>query len=181
MAGISITFDTTRFAKEAREDLDKLLAKADALIDANLEDAVTMAVQLAPKNLGGAGLAGSIAKNREGQFNYEFVANQFYASFMEFGTKTKTVIPAGYEDLARGGGAAAAGNAGYGATTLDAAIRQWVKDKGIRPTVNTPAGMESMIYLIKREILLKGVKAQPYFVPAWEKFKAETIRQLQQL
>jgi hypothetical protein len=181
MAGLAITIDTTRFAKDAKDELEALLRKADGLIDANLEDAVTMAVQLAPKNLGGAGLSGSIAKNKIEPFNYEFVANQFYASFMEFGTKKKTSIPAGYEELARGGGASAAGNAGYGATSFDAAIRQWVKDKGIRPTENTPAGMNNMIFLIKREIFLNGVKARPYFVPAWEKFKAETIKQLQQL
>jgi hypothetical protein len=134
-------------------------------------------------------LKGSIEAVRVSPLNYEFVAGAFYAPFIEFGTGKKVKIPAGYNELAKESGQAAKASAGAKGN-FEKRIEEWIKRKGIRPKQKATgkgsraandSAMKNLIFLIKMEILKNGIKAQPFFIPAFEKFKSQVKTKLDKL
>lgn len=129
-----------------------------------------------------ARLKQSISTKETGPTSFEVVAQTFYAGYLEFGTKTKTVIPAGLEDVASQlkGPVSGQGN------PIDA-IREWVKRKQLggfysiktrkqSKSKKSKANIEQTVFIIWRHIKKFGIKPHPYFFkqmkPAEERLRA---------
>lgn len=124
---------------------------------------------------------------------FEVVAQSNYAGFVEFGTKSKTVVPAGLESIAAGLKGVTTGSS----ISLYQAILAWVKRKGIagRFSVKTRRRLGSKAsndqadrtaaFFISRSIRKYGVRPQPYFYkqipPAEARLRQRVINLLQQV
>jgi hypothetical protein len=123
---------------------------------------------------------------------FEVVAQTFYAGYLEFGTKTKTVIPPGLESIAGQlkGPASGQGN------PIDA-LQSWVKRKGIAGTFSTKTRRRlgnkatkeqqdrQAAFVIWQKIKKYGIKPRPFFFtqmkPAEERLRrrlAEIIKSI---
>jgi HK97 gp10 family phage protein len=117
--------------------------------------------------------------------SFEIVAQTTYAGYLEFGTKSKAVIPAGLEEQAR---KLQGPNPGQG-NPLEA-ITKWVQRKGIAGiySVKTKklsrskkslALVKQAAFFIWRSIKKFGINPQPYFFkqvpPAEQKLKARMV------
>lgn len=80
--------------------------------------------------------------------------NSSYAAFMEFGTKSKVQVPAGWEDIASEFRNQKFNNL----VDFEEAITAWVRRNGIE---------ESAVYPIMMKILRIGVEPQPFLYPAF--------------
>jgi hypothetical protein len=156
------TIDISKFKADLEADFERVEIELDLIIQAGLADGVQEAVTRVPKNLGGAGLSGSINYEKIEPLVYSYFANQFYATFVEFGTKKYRKPPAGYEQLADESGREAMGNpgAGKGLEAFKKSILLWMSQKQIDP---------KYAFVIMRQILRDGIKPQPFFVPGLEK------------
>lgn len=129
-----------------------------------------------------ARLKQAITTKTTGPLEFEVVAQTFYAGYLEFGTKSSAVIPAGLQDIASQlkGSAPGQGN------PIDA-LTAWVKRKQIAGTYSTKTRRRtgnkatqeqqnrSVAFLIWRKIKRFGIKPKPYFFkqmqPAEEKLR----------
>ena len=124
-------------------------------------------------------LTQSITDKEVSKTQFEVVAQSLHAGYQEFGTKSKTVIPAGLESIARG-----LKGPGAGSGSLYEAILGWVKRKGVagrfsvktRRRLGNKASKEAedktAAYLISKSIYKYGIKPRPYFykqIPPVEK------------
>ncbi len=137
----------------------------------------------APKNLGtlaqGIGFAGT-------GLTWDAFATASYAAYMEFGTGGKVVIPAGFESYA----AQFKGKKGGTFKEMVLAIAQWVKRKGITGTYSIKTqrrtGNKSTrnsqdmqaAWAIAISILRKGIKPQPFMIPAFLTEKPKLMNRL---
>lgn len=117
-----------------------------------------------------ARLKQAITTKTTGQLEFEVVAQTFYAGYLEFGTKSNAVIPAGLQDIASQlkGSAPGQGN------PIDA-LTAWVKRKQIAGTYSVKTRRRtggratqdqqnrSVAFLIWRKIKRFGIKPRPYF------------------
>jgi HK97 gp10 family phage protein len=99
-----------------------------------------------------------------------------YAPYVEFGTGGKVTIPSGYENFAE----QFKGKSGGTFQEMLKALIEWVKKKGITGTYSTKTQKrtgskkvqskqnESVAYAIAISILRKGLRPQPYLIPAYE-------------
>lgn len=132
-----------------------------------------------------ARLRQSITTKTSGPLGFQIVAQTAYAGYLEFGTKTKAVIPPGLQDVANSikGPAPGQGN------PLEA-LQKWVKRKGIAGIYSTKtrklsrskkslANIKQVAFLIWRHIRKYGIKPQPYFFkqvpPAEQKLKTRLV------
>ena len=135
------------------------------------------AKKYAPVNIGT--LRNSIQLKEElsnGQLVFTIGSKLSYAPYIEFGTGGKVTIPVGYEQFAR----QFKGNKGGTFAQLLEALVQWVKRKGIVGTYSVKTGRrtggktiqqkqnESAAYAIAISILRKGLRPQPFLIPAYE-------------
>lgn len=117
-----------------------------------------------------ARLKQSISINNTSSLTFEVVAQTFYAGYLEFGTKTKTIIPPGLESIA----GQLKGPVGGQGNPIDA-LQQWVKRKGISGTYSVKTRRRTgskatkdqqdrhVAFLIWQKIKKYGIKAQPFF------------------
>lgn len=111
-------------------------------------------------------------------FLYKVVmVSAFYAPYQEFGTKSKTRVPAGFEQFAMQFKGHRPGSGGYAA--LLAAIKAWILRKGLvgRYNVRTRRRLrvnaaerqsaDSLAYLIANSILKKGIEPHPFLIPSY--------------
>jgi len=117
-----------------------------------------------------ARLKQSISVANTGPLTFEVVAQSFYAGYLEFGTKTKAVIPPGLESIA----SQLKGPVGGQGNPIDA-LQQWVKRKGIAGTFSVKTRRRTgskttkdqqdkqVAFLIWQKIKKYGIKPQPYF------------------
>lgn len=117
-----------------------------------------------------ARLKQSISVTTPSNLKFEVVAQSFYAGYLEFGTKTKTIIPAGLEDIA----SQLKGPVGGQGNPIDA-LQQWVKRKNIAGTYSVKTRRRTgnkatkdqqdrqVAFLIWQKIKKYGIKAQPFF------------------
>jgi HK97 gp10 family phage protein len=114
-------------------------------------------------------LAKSISAQQNNLFNWTVAVGATYGAFVEFGTKGKARVPAGFEDVA----ARFKGFKGNGGKLYDA-IYQWVKRKGLTATysVKTQRRTKSkgedkrtqqIAFLIARSIYRYGISPKPFF------------------
>ena len=159
------------------DSLKDRIAKASKetaiLVDAELEAAAMDFVGQAKKDLAGQGgdrgfLLKSITYKPKGPLSYEVSANQFYAPFIEFGTKGKYNPYPGTEEFA----AQYKGVKGSGTTTLFESIRKWVVRKKIGATYSvktrrkdrqTQKDIDTITFLIARSIYKNGISPKPFF------------------
>jgi HK97 gp10 family phage protein len=152
---------TNRFAK-----LEKVLQ--DDISDEMSASVLTMqreAKRMAPKNLGK--LAQSIQTDISAKFSKNMTANVSYAPYIEFGTGGQVSIPPGWESEA----AAARGKGGTFKDML-LAIKDWCIRKGID---------SKAAYPIALSILRKGIRPQPFFVPAYEAERPKLLQRIKNL
>ena len=115
-------------------------------------------------------LAKSISAQQNSPFNWTVAVGATYGAFVEFGTKGKARVPAGFEDVA----AKFKGFKGNGGKLYDA-IYQWVKRKGLTATYSVKTKRRSkftkseekrtqqIAFLIARSIYRYGITPKPFF------------------
>jgi len=123
------------------------------------------AARRAPRNLGK--LAQSIQIDNTQALSKTVFATASYAPYVEFGTGGQVSIPPGWESEA----AAAQGKGGKFKDML-LAIRDWCLRKGIDPKAAYPIAVS---------ILRKGIRPQPFFVPAYEAERPKLIQRIKNL
>jgi HK97 gp10 family phage protein len=171
MAGF--TFDIGNLS-----DVLKKLDTLDAKIQQEVKDEIsasalniqTGAKRLAPVNFGQ--LRNSIyLKEQKIEKGIVFTvgASASYAPYVEFGTGGKVSIPAGFEDLASGFKGKKAGTF----KDMVEALTLWVRRKGIGG-----GNDKSIAYAIAISILRKGMRPQPFLIPAFETEKPKLIKNI---
>ena len=131
------------------------------------------AKRLAPVNFGT--LRNSIVLDETGDgsdFMYTVSATAKYAPYVEFGTGAKVSVPADYAEYA----ATFKGQSGGSFKEMIEAIMLWVKRKGIGNGKD-----RSTAYLIARSILQKGLRPQPFLIPAFEQEKPKLLKRIKEL
>ena len=171
MAGF--TFDIGNLS-----DVLKKLDTLDAKIQQEVKDEISVsalniqtgAKRLAPVNFGQ--LRNSIyLKEQKIEKGIVFTvgASASYAPYVEFGTGGKVSIPAGFEDLASGFKGKKAGTF----KDMVEALTLWVRRKGIGG-----GNDKSIAYAIAISILRKGMRPQPFLIPAFETEKPKLIKNI---
>lgn len=114
-------------------------------------DAELNAKKLAPKNLGN--LRNSISAKQVDDLNWQLLASEIYAPFVEFGTGGKVDIPKGFKTFAEQFKNSATGSFEDGLIS----IKSWCRNKGID---------EKFAYPILVSLIKNGMEAQPYMIPS---------------
>jgi HK97 gp10 family phage protein len=133
------------------------------------------AKRLAPVNLGT--LRRSIHTKRISKLTYKVEATASYAPYIEFGTGGKVSIPTGYESYAMSFKGVKKGS--YYDFLM--ALVEWIKKKGIKAGVysvktrrrlgNKTTKFNEDVAMAERiaySILKKGIRAQPFLIPAFQ-------------
>lgn len=101
----------------------------------------------------------------------------FYAPYQEFGTKSKTRVPSGFEEFAMQFKGRRPGSGDWKA--LVASIKAWILRKGIvgrfnvrtrrRARINAAErqSADSLAYVIANSILKKGIEPHPFLIPSY--------------
>jgi HK97 gp10 family phage protein len=120
------------------------------------------AKKLAPVNLGTLRNTIYLVEQSVGQSKFMFSvgASAKYAPFVEFGTGGKVSIPTGYESYA----SQFKGKTGGTFKEMVLALTDWVQKKGIASGKQS----KSAAYMIALSILRKGLRPQPFLIPAFE-------------
>jgi len=129
------------------------------------------AKRLAPVNLGQ--LRKSIALKKDSELTYTVEVNASYAAYVEFGTGPQTNVPADFTSYAQ----QFKGKSGGKFKDMVIALTLWVKRKGIGNGKND----KGLAYIIALSILRKGMRPQPFLIPAYEMEKPKLIQNLNKL
>jgi len=164
----------------------ELLKKFDTLstkVKTNIKDEVNAsalkiqsdAKKLAPVNLGTLRNTIYLVEENKGsnQFVYGVGASASYAPYVEFGTGGKVSIPNGYQDYAT----QFKGKQGGKFKDMVLALTEWVLKKGIASGKQS----RSVAYAIALSILRKGMRAQPFLIPAFEAEKPKLIQRIEKI
>jgi len=161
----SITIDIKGMS-EALSKFDKYGKKVQAEIKdevgASALKIYSDAKRLAPVNLGT--LRNTIfidsVSPAANKFMFTIGAKAKYAPYIEFGTGGKVSIPAGYQSYASQFKTKTGGTF----KEMVNALMMWVEKKGIASGKQT----KSVAYMIALSILRKGLRPQPFLIPAFE-------------
>lgn len=172
----SVTFDIAGFDKlykkfEAISNKSKVEIKNE--FNASALKIQRDAKRLAPVNFGQ--LRNSIyLKETGGNNNFIFTvgASAKYAPYIEFGTGGKVSIPSNYQSYAM----QFKGKKDGTFKQMIEALTLWVQRKGIGGKND-----KSTAYLIARSILQKGIRPQPFLIPAFEQEKPKLIKRIKTL
>jgi HK97 gp10 family phage protein len=159
-------------------DVLKSLHTLEAKVQQDIKDEInasalniqSKAKRLAPVNLGQ--LRNSIylkEKSVKGGYVFTIGSSASYAPYVEFGTGGKVSIPKGFEQLAGGFKGKKAGTF----KDMVEALTLWVKRKGIGGGKD-----KSIAYAIAISILRKGMRPQPFLIPAFEMEKPKMINNI---
>jgi HK97 gp10 family phage protein len=129
------------------------------------------AKRLAPVNLGQ--LRGSIDKDRINELTYSVEAKASYAPYVEFGTGPQASVPADFASYAQ----QFKGKSGGKFKDMVEALALWIKRKGIGNGKND----KGLAFIIALSILRKGMRPQPFLIPAYEMEKPKLIQRLNKL
>jgi hypothetical protein len=164
MAGFALDISGIKGVEAAIKRIDTKATKG--LSDEMAASAINIersAKRLAPGNLGK--LRQSINHDTGNSLFKSVFSTVEYAPYVEFGTRGKARIPAGYE-------AFAAQYKGKGAKGAWKAIEFWIKRKGIDT---------KLTFVIFRSIMRNGIAPQPFMIPAYEKEKPALLKRLKAL
>ena len=129
------------------------------------------AKRLAPVNFGQ--LRNSIALTKAGELTYSVAANASYSAYVEFGTGPQVNVPADFKSYAQ----QFKGKSGGSFKDMVEALTLWVKAKGIGNGKN----QKGLAYIIALSILRKGLRPQPFLIPAYEQEKPKLIQNINNL
>ena len=129
------------------------------------------AKKLAPVNLGQ--LRGSINTDMINELTYSVEAKASYAPYVEFGTGPQVSVPADFASYAQ----QFKGKSGGKFKDMVDALTLWVKRKGVGNGKND----KGLAYVIALSILRKGMRPQPFLIPAYEMEKPKLIKNLNKL
>jgi HK97 gp10 family phage protein len=173
----SVTFNIT--------GIDKLIEKfhkLDAKIKSDLKDEVNAsalkiqsnAKKLAPVNLGSLRNSIYLKETSDNKkFVYTVGTNVKYAPYIEFGTGGKVTIPPGYSDFA----SQFKNKEGGKFKEMVLALTEWVLKKGIASGKQS----RSVAYAIAISILRKGIRPQPFLIPAYEAEKPKLKNKIKEI
>jgi hypothetical protein len=158
-------------------------------VSASILNIYSDAKKLAPVNLGT--LRKSMFKEEvsksENEFMFTVGAKASYAPYVEFGTGGKVSIPSGYADYAM----QFKNNKGGKFIDMVKALAEWVAKKGITGTYSIKTQRRtggkssqnkqnmSAAYAIAISILRKGLRPQPFLIPAFESEKPKLINRIE--
>ena len=174
----SITLDIMNI-----DSVNKRFAKLSEDVKTNIKNEVNAsalkiqsdAKKLAPVNLGT--LRNTIYLVEENKGSNEFIfgvgASASYAPYVEFGTGGKVSIPNGYQDYA----SQFKNKKGGKFKDMVLALTEWVLKKGIASGKQS----KSVAYAIALSILRKGMRAQPFLIPAFEAEKPKLIQRIEKI
>lgn len=171
-----ITFEVKGFAelyKKFKQLDEKAKVEVKKEFNASALKIQNTAKRLAPVNFGQ--LRNSIVLSESGKatdFVYKVTATAKYAPYVEFGTGGKVSVPSEYSEYA----AKFKGKSGGTFKQMIDAIMLWVQRKGI-----SGANDKSTAYLIARSILRKGIRPQPFLIPAFEQEKPKLIKRVKEI
>jgi HK97 gp10 family phage protein len=140
-------------------------------INASVIKIENQAKRLAPVNFGQ--LRGSIAHSKDSELTYSVAANASYAAYVEFGTGPQVNVPADFKSYAQ----QFKGKSGGKFKDMVEALTLWIKRKGIGNGKND----KGLAYIIALSILRKGMRPQPFLIPAYEMEKPKLIQRLNKL
>lgn len=159
---------------ELKEKTTAIQNNVDRELTAGAEAIATMAKQLAPVYEGR--IKQAIIPDTREKLHKEVTCNIYYAPYIEFGTGRKIQIPAGLEAIA----AQFKNQAKRGSfDDMVKALAEWVRKKGLAGTYSVKTQRRTgnkanranedmqVAYLIARSILRNGMKAHPFFFPAY--------------
>ena len=129
------------------------------------------AKRLAPVNFGQ--LRGSISTEKISDLTHAVEAKASYAAYVEFGTGPQTNVPADFQGYAQQFKGKSEGKF----KDFVEALLLWIKRKGIGNGKND----KGLAYIIALSILRKGMRPQPFLVPAYEMEKPKLIQRLNKL
>lgn len=129
------------------------------------------AKKLAPVNFGQ--LRNSIALTKESELTYTVSANASYAAYVEFGTGPQVNVPIDFQSYAQ----QFKGKRSGSFKDMVEALTLWVKAKGIGNGKN----QKGLAYIIALSILRKGMRPQPFLIPAYEQEKPKLIQNINNL
>ena len=161
------------------KELEGKLIKLSTVLKVDVSDEINasalkienQAKRLAPINLGQ--LRNSIALTKDVDLTYTVAANASYAAYVEFGTGPQTSVPSDFKSYAE----QFKGKSGGKFKDMIEALTLWIKRKGIGNGKND----KGLAYVIALSILRKGMRAQPFLVPAYEMEKPKLIKRLKDL
>lgn len=173
----SVTFNIYGFDK-----LIERFHKLDVKAKTQLKDEVNAsalriqsnAKRNAPVNLGS--LRNSIYLKEQSdnkKFVYIVGTDVKYAPYIEFGTGGKVTIPAGYSDYA----SQFKNKQGGKFKEMVLALTEWVLKKGIASGKQS----KSVAYAIAISILRKGIRPQPFLIPAFEAEKKKLKNRIKEI
>jgi HK97 gp10 family phage protein len=159
IVGINKVMDTLhKFNKQTQIELKEEVGASALKIQSD-------AKRNAPVNLGT--LRQSIYLNSEikSEYQYKFTigSSASYAPYIEFGTGGKVLIPKGFQSYA----SQFKGKSKGRFKDMLLALTEWVQKKGIASGKQT----KSVAYMIAVSILKKGLRPQPFLIPAFEQEK----------
>lgn len=189
MAANSFKIDGLEGLKDQLKNLiPELKEEIGFEIEASAQTIVRDAKRLAPVDQGQ--LIQGISYTKIDDTNYEVVSSAPWSAFIEFGTKLKVRIPAGYEEFA----AQFKGQKGSG--SLDeffASILDWVRSKGLSGTYSVKTQKRTgkanlrdsedydTAYAIFLSILKKGINPHPFLIPAIEAEKPKLLERIKKI
>lgn len=174
----SVTFDVVgidkvmdklhKFTKQTQQDIKDEVAASALKIQSD-------AKRNAPVNLGtlrqSIYLKSDVKNNA--QYSFTIGSSASYAPYVEFGTGGKVSIPKGFESYASQFKVKSKGKF----KEMVLALTEWVQKKGIASGKQS----KSVAYMIAVSILRKGLRPQPFLIPAFELEKIRLKTRIQKI
>jgi HK97 gp10 family phage protein len=168
----SVNLNGLKDIQDALKNIDgKLKQDVGDEINASALKILTDAKRLAPVNFGQ--LRNQIALDPINNLTYGVEAKASYSAYVEFGTGPQVNVPADFTSYA----AQFKGQKGGKFKDFVDALTLWVKRKGIGDGKND----RGLAYVIARSILQKGMRPQPFLIPAYEAEKPKLIERLKKI
>lgn len=154
--------------KAIQERMKDLPAKMSAMIDVEIQDgARAIAAEAKLRAPGDYGfLKNEIGSAPTGLMQATVFSAALYSPYVEFGTRANVQIPAGLEEYAAQFKGPASGVSSLAAKE---AIFAWCKRKGIE---------EEAWYAIYVSLMTKGIRANPFFFPAFNRIQPIIINKV---
>ena len=161
------------------KELESALKKIDTNLQKEVSNEINAsalkiqsdAKKLAPVNLGM--LRNKIELEKISDLTFAVDSKASYSPYIEFGTGANVSVPADFSAYA----STFKGGKGGSFKDMIDALMMWVKRKGIGGGKND----RSVAYAIAISILRKGLRPQPFLIPAYHSEKPLLIKRLKQL
>ena len=180
MANFTIDITGTNAVLKRLNQLDTQLKKdIKNEVNASALKIQSDAKKLAPVNLGT--LRNSIYLVEQSKDNNSYLfgvgASVSYAPYIEFGTGGKVSIPNGFEDYA----IQFKNKKGGTFKEMVLALTEWVQKKGIASSGKGKNSSKSVAYMIALSILRKGLRPQPFLIPAFQNERKRLVANIEKL